>query len=71
MANSIGVVAVPRRFEALRDAVGPSQLSHVLIEGQTDLSAIKKAHWMDLQLFAEAFGSELSRCAPKLSVNAS
>jgi len=42
MGSTIGVVTVPTRFEALREAVGPNQLSHVLIESVADLSAIKE-----------------------------
>jgi hypothetical protein len=40
---SIGVLRVPSRFEAVRDAVGSSRVSQVLIEAPDDLSAVKQA----------------------------
>ena len=40
---SIGVVRVPSRFEAVRDAVGPDNIGQVLIESPNDLVALKQA----------------------------
>ncbi|HEX8834407.1 MAG TPA: hypothetical protein VF719_09415, partial [Abditibacteriaceae bacterium] len=40
---SIGIVKVPSRFEAVRDAVGPDKISQVLVESPQDLTALKQA----------------------------
>ncbi len=40
---TIGIVKVPSRFEAVRDAVGPAKLSQVLIESPVDLTNVKQA----------------------------
>ncbi|MGY6240728.1 hypothetical protein ACW910_25120 (plasmid) [Burkholderia ambifaria] len=43
MANTIGVVTVPTRYESLVDAVGPQNIGQVLLESQVDLTAVKEA----------------------------
>lgn len=42
MTNSLGIVKIPSRFEALRDAVGVERISQVLIEPTQDLLAMKQ-----------------------------
>lgn len=39
----IGILRVPSRFEALKDAVGPARISQVLIESPADLISLKQA----------------------------
>jgi hypothetical protein len=43
MANKIGVVMVPTRYEALIEAVGQEHVGQVLLESPPDLAAIKEA----------------------------
>jgi hypothetical protein len=43
MARTIGVVAVPTRYEGLIEAVGPHQMGQVLLESEPDLAAVKEA----------------------------
>lgn len=43
MAQSIGVLSIPTRYEGLVDSVGANQLSHVLIESPADIAALKSA----------------------------
>lgn len=43
MTTTLGIVQVPANLEALRGAIGPERLSHVLLECELDLRAIKQA----------------------------
>lgn len=43
MAQSIGVVVIPTRYESLVDSVGSDQVSHVLIESPEDIAALKQS----------------------------
>lgn len=40
---SIGILRIPSRFEALKEAVGPARISQVLVEATEDLLSLKQA----------------------------
>jgi hypothetical protein len=42
MTNTIGVVTVPTRYEGLLDAVGSEGIGQVLLESESDLTALKE-----------------------------
>jgi hypothetical protein len=43
MANRIGVLTVPTRYEGLLDSVGQQQIGQILLESEPDLNAVRAA----------------------------